>query len=49
MLDEEDPAFRVIKAAGTGFGCLFFGQIVIGLAITGGLVYVALHFLAKVW
>jgi len=44
-----DSSFRLAKR---GFGCFGFAfliQAVIGLGLVGLVIYVAAHFLAKVW
>lgn len=44
-----DKGLRTVKRAGAGIGCLAIVWVLFGLALTCGVVYVAIHFIAKVW
>lgn len=47
--DSFNASFRTAKRVGGAIGCLWVLCVLGGLGLLGALIYVAVHFLAKVW
>ena len=44
-----DAGFKTVGRVAGGIGCFVIGKMLFGLMLTGAVIYVIVHFLAKAW